>query len=121
MPPVSRANLISGAVDEKSAMLQTMKNHPPSPTAPSLALAVGVLAALTMTACSGSEESLPPNQEEGVTIAEARALSVGTSTTVEGFVTVAPGTFNSATGDQGFALQDKTGGIYVTLLGAQYE
>ncbi len=35
--------------------------------------------------------------------------------TVEGFVTVAPGVFNSATGDQGFVIQDATGGIYVGL------
>lgn len=34
---------------------------------------------------------------------------------VEGYVTVAPGTFNSATGDQGFAIQDDTGGVYVGL------
>ncbi|WP_437522826.1 DNA-binding protein [Sorangium sp. So ce726] len=66
--------------------------------------------ALATTACGA------PDQEEAVvTIAEARALAEGSTATVEGLVTVAPGTFNSATGDQGFALQDATGGIYVGL------
>ncbi len=50
-----------------------------------------------------------------VTIAEARALAAGKDATVEGFVTVVPGTFNSATGEQGFAIQDATGGIYVSM------
>lgn len=50
-----------------------------------------------------------------MTIAAARALADGEMATVEGFVTVAPGTFNSATGDQGFAIQDDTGGVYVGL------
>lgn len=49
------------------------------------------------------------------TIAEARALADGETATVEGYVTVAPGTFNSATGDQGFAIQDDTGGVYVGI------
>ena len=50
-----------------------------------------------------------------MTISEARALAEGEAATVEGFVTVAPGTFNSATGDQGFAIQDDTAGVYVGL------
>src|SRR5690349_10320763 len=49
------------------------------------------------------------------TIAEARALAAGETATVEGFVTVAPGTFNSATGEQGFAIQDDGAGVYVSL------
>jgi DNA/RNA endonuclease YhcR with UshA esterase domain len=48
-------------------------------------------------------------------IGEARALAEGTMVTVEGYVTVAPGTFNSATSDQGFVIQDETGGVYVGL------
>ena len=50
-----------------------------------------------------------------MSISAARALADGTSATVEGFVTVAPGTFNSATSDQGFEIQDETGGVYVGL------
>ncbi|MEO5731890.1 MAG: hypothetical protein ABI134_18460, partial [Byssovorax sp.] len=49
------------------------------------------------------------------TIAEARALAEGERATVEGFVTVAPGTFNSATLEQSFAIQDDKAGVYVTL------
>lgn len=49
------------------------------------------------------------------TITEARALAEGETATVEGFVTVAPGTFNSATGEQGFAIQDDKAGVYVSL------
>ncbi|MBM7114433.1 DNA-binding protein [Archangium primigenium] len=48
-------------------------------------------------------------------IAEARALAKGTQVTVEGYVTVAPGTFVSAMNNEGFAIQDATGGIYVKL------
>ncbi len=47
-------------------------------------------------------------------IAEARNLPAGTVVTVEGAVTVPSGDFASSTFDQGFALQDDTGGIYVS-------
>ena len=47
-------------------------------------------------------------------IAEARDLPAGTVVTVEGSVTVPSGAFASSTFDQGFALQDETGGIYVS-------
>jgi DNA/RNA endonuclease YhcR with UshA esterase domain len=50
-----------------------------------------------------------------IDIADARALEVDEEATIEGYVTVAPGTFNSAIGDQGFAIQDETGGIYVSI------
>jgi DNA/RNA endonuclease YhcR with UshA esterase domain len=49
------------------------------------------------------------------TITEARAFAEGATATVEGYVTVAPGTFNSATGEQGFAIQDDKAGVYVSL------
>ncbi|UQA63554.1 DNA-binding protein [Polyangium aurulentum] len=48
-------------------------------------------------------------------IAEARALPAGTTAKIEGFVTVVPSTFESSTGEKGFALQDDTGGIYVSV------
>ena len=50
-----------------------------------------------------------------VTIAEARGVDDDAVVTVEGNVSVAPGAFASAMGDQGFALQDDTGGLYVKL------
>ena len=49
-----------------------------------------------------------------ISIAEARTLPLGTVVTVDGSVTVASGAFSSSTGDQGFAIQDHTGGIYVS-------
>src|SRR5262245_46609645 len=50
-----------------------------------------------------------------IAIGEARALPLGSVVTIKGTVTVASGAFASSTFDQGFALQDKTGGIYVSL------
>lgn len=47
-------------------------------------------------------------------IAEARSLPLGTVVTIDGSVTVASGAFSSSTFDQGFAIQDHTGGIYVS-------
>ncbi len=49
-----------------------------------------------------------------ISIAEARALPLGTIVTIDGSVTVASGAFSSSTFDQGFAIQDRTGGIYVS-------
>lgn len=51
---------------------------------------------------------------EVISIAEARSLPAGTVVTVEGSVTVPSGDFASSTFDQGFGLQDATGGIYVS-------
>ena len=50
-----------------------------------------------------------------INIGDARALPLGSTVTVKGTVTVASGAFVSSTFDQGFALQDKSGGIYVSL------
>ncbi|WP_438029998.1 DNA-binding protein [Sorangium sp. So ce233] len=82
-----------------------MRKHLPTRHLASIAVITCLLAT---TACSSSEEA-------ALTVAEARALAEGSTVTVEGFVTVAPGTFNSATEEQGFAVQDATGGIYVSL------
>ena len=49
-----------------------------------------------------------------ISIAEARSLPLGTVVTIDGSVTVPSGAFSSSTFDQGFAIQDKTGGIYVS-------
>jgi uncharacterized protein YdeI (BOF family) len=48
------------------------------------------------------------------TIAEARALPLGTEVTIEGSVTVPSGAFKSSLSDEGFALQDGSAGIYVS-------
>jgi len=55
-----------------------------------------------------------PLAKKTITIAEARSLPLGTVVTINGSVTVPSGAFSSSTFDQGFAIQDKTGGIYVS-------
>jgi DNA/RNA endonuclease YhcR with UshA esterase domain len=49
-----------------------------------------------------------------ISIGEARSLPLGTAVTIDGSVTVPSGAFSSSTFDQGFAIQDRTGGIYVS-------
>jgi len=49
------------------------------------------------------------------TIAVARALPVDSVVSIRGTVTVPAGSFASSTFDQGFGLQDATGGIYITM------
>jgi DNA/RNA endonuclease YhcR with UshA esterase domain len=71
--------------------------------------------ALAPVACGGTSDTTPGDTVKISTIAEARALAPNTEATVEGFVTVAPGTFSSATSEQGFAIQDDTAGVYVSL------
>ena len=57
----------------------------------------------------------PPAPADKVnSIADARSLPLGTVVTIDGSVTVASGSFSSSTFDQGFAIQDRTGGIYVS-------
>ena len=55
-----------------------------------------------------------PQDPKTITIAEARSLPLGTIVTIDGSVTVPSGAFSSSTFDQGFAIQDRTGGIYVS-------
>src|SRR5262245_34466675 len=50
-----------------------------------------------------------------IDIADARALPLGSTVRVKGSLTVPSGVFSSATFDQGFAIQDRTGGIYVSI------
>jgi hypothetical protein len=49
------------------------------------------------------------------TIAEARAMPLGTVVTIEGTVTTPSGVFASSYFDEGFAVQDKTAGIFVSF------
>lgn len=59
--------------------------------------------------------SAPPTPKT-ISMAEARSLPLGTVVTVDGSVTVPSGAFSSSTFDQGFAIQDRTGGIYVSVV-----
>lgn len=66
---------------------------------------VGVTFALLLSACGSG----------ALSITEARAKGTGTEVTIEGSVTVPPGAFKSALEDEGFAVQDDSGGIYVKM------
>jgi hypothetical protein len=50
-----------------------------------------------------------------IPIADARAEPLGTVVTVEGAITVPSGRFAASTFDQGFAVEDDTAGIYVSI------
>jgi len=67
---------------------------------------------ITTFAAPISPQSAEPKT---ITIAEARSLPLGTIVTIDGVVTVPSGAFSSSTFDQGFAIQDRTGGIYVSV------
>ena len=58
---------------------------------------------------------LPGRAHGAIDIAAARALPLGTVVTVEGSVTVPSGAYSSSTFDEGFAIQDATGGIFVSI------
>src|ERR1043165_3981470 len=72
------------------------------------------LISLLLSFISGPALIGPPASKT-LTIAEARSLPLGTVVTVDGSVTVPSGAFSSSTGDQGFAIQDHTCGIYVSV------
>jgi hypothetical protein len=50
-----------------------------------------------------------------ISIAQARALPLGTVVTVDGSVTTPSGAFESSFFDKGFGLQDKSAGIFISL------
>ena len=68
---------------------------------------------LLITTFTGPIVSVPQGPKT-ISIAEARSLPLGTVVTIDGSVTVPSGAFSSSTFDQGFAIQDRTGGIYVS-------
>ena len=65
-------------------------------------LSLGLLALLALAQAAAA-----------LTIADARALPLGTVVTLEGSVTVDSGIFATSTFDQGFGIEDNTAGIYV--------
>jgi uncharacterized protein YdeI (BOF family) len=78
------------------------------------ALQIITLLTFTFAGFPAAVYSAPPGPKT-IPIAQARSLPLGTVVTIDGFVTVASGTFSSSTFDQGFAIQDNTGGIYVSV------
>lgn len=69
---------------------------------------------LLFTTITGPIGPVQPQEPKTISIAEARSLPLGTIVTIDGSVTVPSGAFSSSTFDQGFAIQDRTGGIYVS-------
>lgn len=67
-----------------------------------------VLAEMAVGSLAGAAPAFVP-------IATARQQAQGASVTVEGLVTVPSGDFRSSSSDEGFAVQDQTGGIWVSL------
>lgn len=84
---------------------------------PALLLALAVISNLALPATGKATPPAAPDSPNPrtISIAEARSLPLGTVVTVDGSVTVASGAFSSSTFDQGFAIQDHTGGIYVSV------
>ena len=77
-------------------------------------LQILTLVTLLVTFIPGPISSGPADPKT-ISIAEARSLPLGTIVTIDGVVTVPSGAFSSSTFDQGFAIQDRTGGIYVSV------
>ncbi len=73
-----------------------------------------ILATLFFAFTIDIAHAAPPNPKT-ISIAEARSLPLGTIVTVDGSVTLPSGAFASSTFEQGFAIQDHTGGIYVSV------
>src|ERR1700732_52627 len=74
------------------------------------AVKAGMAALAPINAMDAAHEPRPMD------IGAARALPLGTVVTVEGSVTVPSGLLSSGGSlDQGFAIQDRTGGIYVSV------
>jgi hypothetical protein len=67
------------------------------------------LALAAIPAAAGAHEP------HAIDIGAARQLPLGTVVTVEGSVTVPSGAFSSSSFDEGFAIQDHSGGIYVSV------
>jgi hypothetical protein len=78
------------------------------------ALALGFVALAALTAPSARRAATAAAVAPGVIpIAEARALPSGSEVVLEGSVSVPSGAFKSGTSDEGFVMQDRSGGIYV--------
>lgn len=71
----------------------------------------GIVFLLALATAAGALGEAAP---DFIPIAAARQRALGTAVTVEGRVTVRSGVFRSSA-DEGFAIQDQTGGIWVGL------
>src|SRR5262249_32805172 len=78
------------------------------------ALQIVTFATLFFTITPSAAYSGPPNPKT-ISIAEARSMPIGTVVTIDGSIIVPSGDFSSSTFDQGFAIEDHTRGIYVSV------
>jgi hypothetical protein len=78
-------------------------------------IAIGLVIMLAMLLGVPAASYAAPSAPPPISIAVARALPLGTTVTVQGAVTVPAGAFRSGTFDEGFAIQDHSGGIYVSI------
>ena len=80
------------------------------------ALPIVALVTLLLAVSHDAVQSAPPSPRT-ISIAEARTLPLGTVVTIDGSVTVPSGACASSFAplDQGFAIQDRTGGIFVSV------
>ena len=74
-----------------------------------------ILGLLTLGASLAAADAPQGRIHGTIDIAAARALPLGSVVTVEGSVTVPSGDFSSSTFDEGFAIQDETAGIFVSI------
>jgi hypothetical protein len=77
-----------------------------------LSALLAVLALFTVTSAAAKVNDDAQHQP---TIAQARAMAVGTVVTIAGTVTTPSGVFASSFFDEGFAVQDRTAGIFVSF------
>ena len=81
-------------------------------TSKAISLALGFVALLAFAA-PGANRAAASVAPRVIPIAAARALPSGTPVLVDGAVSVPSGAFKSGTSDEGFVIQDRSGGIYV--------
>ena len=80
-----------------------------------LLLLIILALALTVTLNAAPAAYAAPLASHPIKISDARSLPLGSIVTVQGSVTVPSGTYSSSAGDEGFAIQDQSGGIYVSI------
>jgi hypothetical protein len=80
-----------------------------------LRAAVVLATCFALSAAPAAAAAVAEDHGGAIDIGAARHLPLGTVVTVEGSVTVPSGDFSSSSFDEGFAIQDHTGGIYVSV------
>ena len=81
------------------------------PTAFSGRIAINLLIVAMLPTCALGGTEAP---REVIPIAMARDMPTGTVVTVRGVVSTPPGAFYSSASDQGFGVQDRSAGLYVS-------